>query len=97
MFSTAIIAVLVVSAAMGRGAWRVGKHAERCERDPKYRRRWYYILSLCYIFFAIIFVALAVSDRDPWELINLPFAAIGIWACFRAASRIVVSPGQDSH
>jgi hypothetical protein len=97
MFATAIVAVLVASAAIGWGAWRVGKHAERSERDPKYRRRWWYIFGLCYIFFAMIFVAIAVSDRDPWELINLPFAAIGIWACFRAASKIVVSPDQNSH
>lgn len=97
MFVAATIAVLVASAALGWVAWGVGKHADRTERDPKYRRRWYYVLGFCYIFFAIIFVAIAISDRDLWELINLPFVAIGIWACFKVASKIVVSPDQDSH
>jgi hypothetical protein len=96
MFATAIIAVLVASAAIGWIAWSVGKYAERSETDPKYRRRWWYIFGLCYIFIAIMLAAISVSDRDPWELINLPFAALGIWACFRAASRIVVSSNQDS-
>jgi hypothetical protein len=97
MVATATIAVLVVSVLIGLGAWGVGKHAERTEKDPKYRRRSYYMCGVIYLFLDIVMVAIWVSDRNLVGLINVPFLVVGTWACFRGASKIVIPPDQKPH
>ena len=88
-----IIAVLLVSALLGLWAWRVGKSAERMERDPKYYRRSMYFFAAFFLLPAIIEIVDVANGTDSKShLLGFPLISL-VLAClyFRMGKRGKIS------
>ena len=93
MISTIIVGVLVFSAFLGWGAWRVCKSSERAERDPRYLRRILLSLGLIYVGSAVFGIAQVITGKQPLQsLIGLPIGALLAWFYLRTAFRVKVPP-----
>ena len=89
--------VLLVSALLGLWAWRVGKSAERMERDPKYYRRSMYVFAAFFLLPAIIEIVDVASGTDSKShLLGVPFSLGIAWFFFNLGKRAKVSPQPAS-
>ena len=88
-----IIGVLAFTAFL-IGALMVGaRSAERAQRDPRYARRWLFLLGGFYLLSAVIVVTDVVTGKTPpLSLVGLPVTGFVAWWLLRVALRMKIPP-----
>lgn len=93
---TLISIVVGVAAASGLLGWmtfRLAKHIDRAEQEPRYRRRWLLYGAAIYGFGVVAGVSQVLSgDAPPWALLCVPIPLLFVWLYLRAAKQVKIPP-----
>jgi Ca2+/Na+ antiporter len=84
-----VFAVIAVSALLGLMMYGLGKHTERSQSNPKYRRRNAILLAAIYVFSMYAGISGVVRGEEPaWTLIFLPIPIVLVYVLLRSASQV---------
>ena len=95
MLISIVVGVSAVSALLGWMTFRLARHMDRVEREPRYRRRWLLYGGALYGFGIVAVVSQVFSgDAPPTTLLAVPIPILFVWLYLRAAKRVKVPPAS---
>jgi hypothetical protein len=88
-----LVGVSAASAPFGWMAFRLARHMDRAEREPRYRRRWLFYVAAVYAFGIVAGVSQVLSgDAPPATLLAALIPLFFVWFFLRAAKRVKIPP-----
>ena|SRR5215472_395431 len=92
-----LVGVSAASALLGWMAFRLARHMDRVEREPRYRRRWLLYGAAIYGFGIVAGISQVLSgDAPPATLLVVPIPLLFVWLYLRAAKRVKIPPGKGA-
>jgi hypothetical protein len=93
MLISIVVGVSAASALLGWMAFRLARHMDRVEREPRYRRRWLLYGAAVYVLGIVAGVLKVFSgDAPPTTLLFVPIPILFVWLYLRAANQVKVPP-----
>ncbi len=88
-----VVGVSAASALLGWMAFRLARHMDRVEKEPRYRRRWLLYGAAVYGFGIVVGVSRVFSgDASPATLLFVPIPLLFVWLYLRAAKQVKIPP-----
>jgi len=92
-----LVGVSAASALLGWMAFRLARHMDRVEREPRYRRRWLLYGAAIYGFGIVAGISQVLSgNAPPATLLVVPIPLLFVWLYLRAAKRVKIPPGKGA-
>ena len=90
-----VVGVSAVSVLLGWMSFRLMRHMDRVEREPKYKRHWLYYGAALYGFGLVTGVTRVLSgDLPPVALLGVLIPLLIVWVLLREAKRVKIPPDQ---
>ena len=88
-----VVGVSAASALLGWMAFRLARHMDRVEREPRYKRRWLLYGAAIYGFGIVAGVSQVLSGDAPLAtLLCVPIPLLFVWLYLRAAKQVKIPP-----
>ena len=89
-----VVGVSAASALLGWMAFRLARHMDRIEGEPRYRRRWLLYGAAIYAVGIVAGVSQVFSGAaPPIALLGVPIPILLVWLYLRAAKQVKIPPG----
>ena len=88
-----VVGVSAASTLLGWMTFRLARHMDRVEGEPRYRRRWLLYGAAVYVFGIVAGVSQVFSgDAPPTTLLFVPIPILFVWLYLRAAKQVKIPP-----